>query len=379
MGNAPYLVLPPATDSKAAAPGLGRLLFRAAGAGSSAPGRLGVSGMAFPHVVPAQDDAPAVHIPEAGSRWQRVIFPPPESPAMAVAMALLLTIVWTNYYLTRSLFRHISRPLDALTAGVARIRDGDLDTPIAYREADEFKAACDAVDEMAARLKASLEEQRQARQKKQALIAGISHDQKSPLPSIRAYTEALLEGAARDEDARQRYLQTIRAKEGDMETMVNRLFAFAKMDASTYPLRREPLPLGRTLAELTGERDTEGMEIRLEIPEALRVMADRELLSRITANLLRNSRKYGGRETLRVTVSARKWDGMAEVCFADDGAGAAETQLPRLFDAFSRLYLYVHFPSDILDAAVPGIGIGCLTFRWGSRALNRRTPLGAGR
>lgn len=52
--------------------------------------------------------------------------------AGAVVAALVLTIVLTNVYLTRSLFRHISGPLDALTAGVARIRDGDLDAPIAY-------------------------------------------------------------------------------------------------------------------------------------------------------------------------------------------------------------------------------------------------------
>ena len=168
--------------------------------------------------------------------------------AGAVVMALLLTIAWTNYYLTRNLFRHISEPLEALTAGVARVRDGDLDTPIAYREADEFKAACDAVDEMAARLKASLEERQSEQQRKQELIAGMSHGLKSPLTSIRAYTEALLEGVAQDEAAKERYLRTIRAKEADMEAMVNRLFEFAKMDVSEYPVQREALPLRETLA-----------------------------------------------------------------------------------------------------------------------------------
>ncbi len=44
----------------------------------------------------------------------------------AVAAALLLTIVFTNLYLTRSLFRHIEQPLDALVAGVERIECGDL-------------------------------------------------------------------------------------------------------------------------------------------------------------------------------------------------------------------------------------------------------------
>lgn len=189
--------------------------------------------------------------------------------AGAVVMALLLTIAWTNYYLTRNLFRHISEPLEALTAGVARVRDGDLDTPIAYREADEFKAACDAVDEMAARLKASLEERQSEQQRKQELIAGMSHGLKSPLTSIRAYTEALLEGVAQDEAAKERYLRTIRAKEADMEAMVNRLFEFAKMDVSEYPVQREALPLRETLAAVTEGLSGGGVAVTLDGVPAL--------------------------------------------------------------------------------------------------------------
>ena len=83
----------------------------------------------------------------------------------AVGTALLLTIVFTNVNLTRELFTHISEPLDTLVGGVDRIRSGDLDSPINYTEPDEFKAACDAVDLMAAKLKASLEaEQRRQHQ-----------------------------------------------------------------------------------------------------------------------------------------------------------------------------------------------------------------------
>ncbi len=256
--------------------------------------------------------------------------------AGAVVAALLLTIVWTNLYLTRSLFRHISRPLDILTAGVARIRDGDLDTPIAYSEQDEFRPACDAVDEMAARLRDSLEQQQRERQKKQELIAGMSHDLKSPLTSIRAYTEALLEGVARDEAAKRRYLQTIHAKELEIEAMVERLFAFAKLDVSAYPVQAESLPLAETMEALAGAWDAEGLEIRLEIPRQLRVWADRELLYRIAANLLGNSRKYGGRETVRVCISARQDGEMAVLSFADDGIGVPAEQLPRLFDVFYR-------------------------------------------
>ena len=256
--------------------------------------------------------------------------------AGVVIAALLVSIALTNLYLTRSIFRRISQPLDALTAGVARIRDGDLDAPIAYSEQDEFKAACDAVDEMAARLKKSLEQQQLAQQRKQELIAGMSHDLKSPLTSIRAYTEALLDSVARDEAAKQRYLQTIHAKEMDIERMVNRLFAFARMDVSEYPIHIEPLVLCPLMRELTDEWDAEEMKIQVEIPPDLQVMADRELLKRITDNLLSNSRKYGERGTVHVRISAGIVGNEAEIRFSDNGRGVPDGQLPRLFDAFYR-------------------------------------------
>ena len=252
--------------------------------------------------------------------------------AAVAAILLLGAVALTNLYLTRHLFRHISRPLDTLTEGVARIRDGDLDTPIAYTEPDEFKAACDAVDEMAARLKASLEQQA-ARQQKQELIAGMSHDLKSPLTAIRAYTEGLLEGVAQDEATRQRYLQTIYAKEADMETLVNRLFAFARMDVSQYPVHAEPLALAAELEAITEEQ--EGVAVTVDVPE-MTVLADRELLRCIAVNLLDNSRKYGGREDVSVRITAEKTGDMAAIAFTDNGAGVPPEQLPRLFDVFYR-------------------------------------------
>ena len=127
----------------------------------------------------------------------------------AVGMALLLTICFTNFVLTRSLFRHISAPLDELVAGVERIQGGNLDEPIAYDGNDEFKAACDAVDLMAAKLKAALDDEQRRQQSRKELIAGMSHDLKSPLTSIRAYSEAIRDGVAQKPEMRQRYIETI--------------------------------------------------------------------------------------------------------------------------------------------------------------------------
>lgn len=253
--------------------------------------------------------------------------------AAIVLVALLATVVFTNLYLTRNLFAHIQKPLDALMQGVKRIEDGDLDSPIAYEEQDEFRMACDAVDAMAVRLKKSLTEQQREQQRKQELIAGMSHDLKSPLTTIRAYTEALLEGVAPDEPTRQRYLQTIYARETDLEALVNRLFELAKLGASEYPMHLKALPLQETLHHILNTCDHEGMSVDCDAVIDCTVLADRELLQRVLNNLVDNSRKYG--------ANALSFDSVCEedtvtLWMEDNGPGVPEEQLPCLFEPFYR-------------------------------------------
>ena len=253
--------------------------------------------------------------------------------AAIVLAALLAAVAFTNLYLTRALFAHIQKPLDILLQGVQRIQNGDLETPICYQEADEFRPACDAVDAMAAQLRDSLQQQQREQQKKQELIAGMSHDLKSPLTTIRAYTEALLEGVAPDEAARQRYLQTIYARETDLEALVNRLFELAKLGVREYPVRLQPLPLRETLQAILKDADHEGVSVDCDAVADCTVTADRELLSRILHNLVDNSCKYGADA---LTFGARNEGGTVTLWMEDNGPGVPEEQLPKLFEAFYR-------------------------------------------
>ena len=242
-----------------------------------------------------------------------------------VILALLAAIGFTNLYLTKHLFRHIQKPLDILVSGVKRIQEGNLDAPIGDVVPDGFKPACDAVDEMAARLKTSLEAQSR-QQQKQELIAGMSHDLKSPLTSIRAYTEGLLDGVAKDEQTQARYLQTIYAKETELETLVNRLFSFAKLDLSEAPAKPEALEISGTFAEIAAGFEAEGLDVRLDDLPDETVMADRELLSRCMSNLLDNSRKYGASH---VVISADISGDTVSISVSDDGPGVEASQLER--------------------------------------------------
>ena len=87
-------------------------------------------------------------------------------------------------------------PLTTLAEGVRQIRDGNLDHRIAHAQRDEFQPVCEAFNEMADRLRASVEQSQCEEEGRKELLASISHDVRSPLTSIRAYVEGLLDGVA---------------------------------------------------------------------------------------------------------------------------------------------------------------------------------------
>ena len=81
--------------------------------------------------------------------------------------------------------------MTTLAEGVRQIRDGNLDHRIAHAQRDEFQPVCEAFNEMADRLRASVEQSQHKEEGRKELLASISHDVRSPLTSIRAYVEGL--------------------------------------------------------------------------------------------------------------------------------------------------------------------------------------------
>ena len=233
-------------------------------------------------------------------------------------VGLVLTLVAVSLLLSRLLLKKINGSLDELSQGLAKLRSGELTyrLPEGDRKNDEFAALRADFNATAAQLQQSVEQVQQNENNRRELLAGISHDLRSPLTAIRAYTEGLLDGVAKDEATRTRYLQTIYAKETELESPVNRLFAFAKLDLREAPAHPEPLDLSETLRDIVDGYDAENLDLHLrEMPEG-RVLADRDLLSRSITNLLDNSRKYGAGQAV---ISADVSDKTVSISIADNG------------------------------------------------------------
>lgn len=187
--------------------------------------------------------------------------------AIFIVFAVFLSILITNRFLTKFVFKKIEKPLDILSGGVHEIRDGNLDYRIKYTGDDEFAHVCSDFNEMAVRLKQSVELTQKQEKSRKELIAGISHDIRSPLTSIQAYVEGLLDGVAKTPAVQRRYLETIKAKAENLAHIVSQLFLFSQMELGEYPENPSLIRLDKVISEIVSSEDYKksGLDISMEL------------------------------------------------------------------------------------------------------------------
>ncbi|MDR1471643.1 MAG: HAMP domain-containing histidine kinase [Synergistaceae bacterium] len=254
----------------------------------------------------------------------------------------VLIILLTNRFLTQFVFRRILHAMDTLTDGVRQIRDGNLGFRIAYGEQDEFSSVCDDFNRMADRLLDVETARRKDEQSRRELVAGISHDLRTPLTSVKAYVEGLERGIASTPDAARRYLDTIKSKTDDLEHIIDTLFLFAKLDTGEFPYHMERVELWSVVSETAlaaaEEYGPRGLLIETAGGGARAyVRVDAAQMRFVLFNIFENSLKYRAKDRARLDISMTVEEGYAVLNLSDDGPGVPDEALDKLFGLFYRL------------------------------------------
>ena len=247
---------------------------------------------------------------------------------IAVAIVyMLIVIILANILLAKYITRRITSPIDILARGVHEISEGNLTHRIKYSKGDEFDAVCADFNEMAERLH-EMVQQRQADEKnRRELIAGISHDLRTPLTSVKAYIEGLRKGVATTPEKQEKYLATIQNKTEDIEYIITQLFAFSKIDISEFPFNLEVVDITCELAKTVDvEADSETAPVLVDVVQ----------FRNVVENILSNSVKYSDREDVKVVASCQKQGDDVVITIADNGVGVPDEMLTKIFDVFVR-------------------------------------------
>jgi len=275
---------------------------------------------------------------------------------MPIFSTLIVSIFIISRVLAKFLFKDILTSLDILTTGVQEIREGNLDYVIEQNMGNEFDAVSENFNQMATRLSQIVNERQTDEQNRKILIAGISHDLRTPLTSIKIYLEGLKKGVASTPEMQEKYLNIVEEKADHMEYIINQLFLFSQLDIGEFPLRLETIDMGHELEQLTAgfseEYHHKGLAVELvENVQSCFVSIDVIQFRNVMENLLNNSLKYGKKENGQVDIRCLKEEKKVIISVTDNGDGVPDEMLTQIFDVFYRR-------DEARNHAIKGNGLG---------------------
>ena len=206
-----------------------------------------------------------------------------------------------------------------------------------------------------------------ARQKTD-FVSNVSHELKTPLTSIRMFSELLAEGRVADAAKQRSYLNIITAEAGRLTRLINNVLDFSRMERGEKKYNFQPCDLAAVVRgiEQTFRPHLEagGFKFICELPDApVPVRGDADALSQVIVNLLSNAEKYsnGGKEITLQLAQRQSPLPHAEIKVLDRGAGIPRGSEEKIFEKFYRAH-------DSLSSGVQGSGLGLTIARQIARA-----------
>ena len=233
--------------------------------------------------------------------------------------------------------RRINRPFKQLSFAASRVRDGDFDSSRLDEEAatSEIREVNIGFNRMAQKL-AKLENDRAV------MLAGISHDLRTPLARLRLETEM----SVTDADARSHMIADI----AQLDATIDKFLDYARPDH----VRLKAVSLNEVIdACVFAVKHHEDLRIRLDLEPQILVQVDDVELTRVLSNLLENARRYGRSAdsgVAEVDIAAKLRDEWVLLKVRDRGPGVDPEHLENLIKPFFR--------GDAARTAATGAGLG---------------------
>jgi len=231
----------------------------------------------------------------------------------------------------------INRPLRDMSVAASRVREGDfaagfLDETVATREIREVNIEFNRMSRKLAQIE----------QDRLIMLAGISHDLRTPLARLRLETEL----SVADDNARDQMAADI----DQANAIINKFLDYARPDQVAV----EPVVLSELVNRCVyALKDASDIRLQIEVPPDLRVLADEVDLIRALSNLLENASRYGRSAAsgiAEVEIVALAKGSRVAIEVRDHGPGVSPENLQQLTKAFFR--------GDTARTAATGAGLG---------------------
>ncbi len=185
--------------------------------------------------------------------------------------------------------------------------------------------------------------EKEVSQMKNDFVSHVSHELKTPLASITAYSEMLVDGEADDEQTRKEFYAVIQSQAQRLNRLIEDILNVSRIESGLIKVSKEPVSLAILIEEqlqmIRSYAEEKNIEIHAQKPIVYdQVYADKDMISQVVVNLLSNAVKYtpsGG--SVKIEIDVDDVASLARVSVTDTGIGIPEDELEHVFDKFYRV------------------------------------------
>ncbi|WP_295798135.1 HAMP domain-containing sensor histidine kinase [uncultured Treponema sp.] len=233
--------------------------------------------------------------------------------------------------------KSVSNSIEIIQKATQKIANGELDTKLEIsgrRNSNEILQLTEDLERMRKALKENLE-------RRSRFIMGISHDLRTPVALIKGYSEAVSDGIVNSIDDIKKSVSIINTKAGQLESMINDLINYVKMDNIEWKKTLRPVELKAFLKDFAANMECAAELYKRKISSSIeieeqQILMDKNLFTRALENIYGNALRYTN-DGDSISLEAKKNSfGKTEISISDTGVGIPEEDLEKVFELFFR-------------------------------------------
>ncbi len=246
-----------------------------------------------------------------------------------IAFAVFVAAIGISFFLSD----RITSPIVKIKKEADKLSSGNYDVDFTIDSYSEINDLANTLDKTS-QVMATTDELRQD------LIANVSHDIKTPLTMIKAYSEMIRDISGDDKEKRDKHLNVIIEEADYLDRLVDDMRDVSKLQAGQQTLKRTNFDMKETIERIIehyrgGILKDMSITIETELVSSV-VWADETAISRVISNFLSNAIKYSFADS-KILVKMTDSEDHLRVEVIDDGKGISESELPYIWTRYYKI------------------------------------------